>query len=381
MAEEGDRGINFSSGSPFSSFVPVAPAKVGDQVTLYNLSGGDRLAVPAMNFALNDYVWVTPDFDFAGFDFNILFDFLLIPFIWAANVLQVTGGDNYSIFYDGTPTFEEDALIGKYVHFLTGSQAGNYFLIVSNGNSVEQKDLPDLPIRWIEVHDDTDISFPMVDDNIDEYDASVGSGVATMELASEIITVNTSEVGPVWWPQHGNTPAGSDNTMSPSGRDGSWMFVYLGLLTPLHIGWQYKLEYRLNTTSGGSMSASPPGQGRIGFSVVDPTLPSGYNTGWVNDLGAAWLFEPIPDGEWHEYLIEPWREGILTLAITGNEYNDEPYLDPPYNAFIGTGDYDLYLSGAEFEIKNVRVFRYIPSPIMWRGVQVGDSFEIVDSIP
>ena len=136
MAEEGDRGINFSSGSPFSTFVKVDPAQVGDRVTLYNLSNGDRLAVPALDFVLDGRVWVTPSFDFAGFDFNIPFDFELIPLdiglVPTYTIRHLT--DDY-IIDDIKGNWTIDALIGKYIYIIAGTNAGNYYQIIDNGDN------------------------------------------------------------------------------------------------------------------------------------------------------------------------------------------------------------------------------------------------------
>jgi len=133
MPDEGDRGIVFSAGSPSSSFVEVSPAQVGDKVILYPLESGDKLAVPSLDLSLNGQTWITPSFDFAGFDWKIDFDFLLIP-------LEL-GAGYYTIRYLADDYMEDnikgdwtvDALIGKYVHIIAGANADKYYQITDNG--------------------------------------------------------------------------------------------------------------------------------------------------------------------------------------------------------------------------------------------------------
>ena len=80
-AIEGDKGIVFSAGSVYSTFTPVSTPEVGDQVMLYNLGGGQRLAVPVLTFSLGNFAFVTPSFQFAGFDFKLDWNFNLISFL------------------------------------------------------------------------------------------------------------------------------------------------------------------------------------------------------------------------------------------------------------------------------------------------------------
>jgi len=61
-------------------FVPLADTlNVGDSVAVYNLVDDTRIAVPILAFDIGDYAFVTPSFDFAGFDWKLDFDFNLIP--------------------------------------------------------------------------------------------------------------------------------------------------------------------------------------------------------------------------------------------------------------------------------------------------------------
>ena len=79
MTQPGDRGLVFAAGSPLASFSTVDPAAVGDMVILYNLGNGQQLAVPILNLQLGHYTWTTPDFQFAGFNWNLPFNFQLLP--------------------------------------------------------------------------------------------------------------------------------------------------------------------------------------------------------------------------------------------------------------------------------------------------------------
>jgi len=76
----GDKGIVFAAGSPYTTFSPVGTPGVGDKVTLYNLGNGQRLAVPVLSFSLGEFTWVTPGFQFAGFNWNLDFNFQLLSF-------------------------------------------------------------------------------------------------------------------------------------------------------------------------------------------------------------------------------------------------------------------------------------------------------------
>jgi hypothetical protein len=75
----GDKGLVFAAGSPYSTFSAVSTPAINDTVILYNLGNGQRLAVPTLWFNLGDFTFVTPSFQFAGFDFKLDFNFNLTP--------------------------------------------------------------------------------------------------------------------------------------------------------------------------------------------------------------------------------------------------------------------------------------------------------------
>jgi len=78
MVSVGDKVIVFSPGSDFAHAVELTTPEVGDTVTLYQLADNTQIAVPSLTFDLDNYVFVTPSFQFAGFDFNLDFDFKLL---------------------------------------------------------------------------------------------------------------------------------------------------------------------------------------------------------------------------------------------------------------------------------------------------------------
>ena len=201
MAEEGDHGINFSSGSPFSSFVKVAPAKVGDIVTLYNLSGGDRLAVPSMNLSLNAPVWVTPDFDFAGFDWKIPFDFLLIPFIWDSGYIIRQLTDDH-IIDNVKGDWVTDALIGKYLKMVSGTNAGKYYPITDNGDNWLSVDRPSLG-------DNSESNFYNYLEYPDYCTVMYEDGVMDVKVSNSGDGWNMATI---WWGAAVNIPGGSNVT-------------------------------------------------------------------------------------------------------------------------------------------------------------------------
>jgi len=59
--------------------VPLGNVSVGDSVILYQLKDNTRIAVPTLSFSIGDAVFNTPSFQFAGFNWNINFNFQLIP--------------------------------------------------------------------------------------------------------------------------------------------------------------------------------------------------------------------------------------------------------------------------------------------------------------
>lgn len=78
MVSVGDKVIVFGAGSDFAHAVELTTPNIGDTVTLYPLPDETQIAVPNLTFDLDNYVFVTPSFQFAGFDFNVDFDFQLL---------------------------------------------------------------------------------------------------------------------------------------------------------------------------------------------------------------------------------------------------------------------------------------------------------------
>lgn len=77
----GKRGIVFAAGSDDAKFFEVGTPAVGDLVTLYNMSDGVRIAVPVLELNADFPIFNTPNFDFAGFNWSIDFNFQLIPLL------------------------------------------------------------------------------------------------------------------------------------------------------------------------------------------------------------------------------------------------------------------------------------------------------------
>jgi len=61
--------------------VPLGDLSEGDRVLLYNLKDSTRIAVPTLSLNVGDRVFSSPSFDFAGFNWEVDFNFMLIPFI------------------------------------------------------------------------------------------------------------------------------------------------------------------------------------------------------------------------------------------------------------------------------------------------------------
>jgi hypothetical protein len=79
MTEVGDKGVVMDTFGD-KVFVPLADTlNVGDSVAVYNLVDDTRIAVPILAFDMGYHAFVTPSFDFAGFNWDIDFDFNLIP--------------------------------------------------------------------------------------------------------------------------------------------------------------------------------------------------------------------------------------------------------------------------------------------------------------
>jgi len=59
--------------------IPLNDVSIGDSVILYNLKDETRIAVPTLSLSIGSYVFNTPSFNFAGFNWSIDFNFELIP--------------------------------------------------------------------------------------------------------------------------------------------------------------------------------------------------------------------------------------------------------------------------------------------------------------
>lgn len=99
MVDVGDKVLVFAAGSEFATAVPLSTPSIGDMVAIYNLQNETRIAVPTLTFGLGDVSWVTPNFDFAGFDFKLDFNFQLIPLILgiAAGVYGIVEVPEYNM--------------------------------------------------------------------------------------------------------------------------------------------------------------------------------------------------------------------------------------------------------------------------------------------
>jgi len=117
--EVGDRGLVFSAGSDWSTYVTVAKPVVGEKVILYNLgSSGQQLAVPVLAFSLTDFTFTVPSFQFAGFDWKFNWDLFLAnfkkdDFFWRFNLHNITFIDDYGVTYgDDADPFHVRITIG-----------------------------------------------------------------------------------------------------------------------------------------------------------------------------------------------------------------------------------------------------------------------------
>jgi hypothetical protein len=81
MVSVGDKGVVMNVFGGDKMFIPLGDIEVGDTVAVYNLKDDTRIAVPILSFDIGDYAFATPSFDFAGFNWNLDFDFSLIPLI------------------------------------------------------------------------------------------------------------------------------------------------------------------------------------------------------------------------------------------------------------------------------------------------------------
>jgi len=61
--------------------VPLGNVNVGDSVILYQLKDNTRIAVPTLSLSVDSYVFNTPSFQFAGFNWSVDFNFQLIPLL------------------------------------------------------------------------------------------------------------------------------------------------------------------------------------------------------------------------------------------------------------------------------------------------------------
>lgn len=66
-------GVNYA--------VTLGGVNVKDTVMLYPLKDSTRIAVPTLSFSIGDFVFTSPSFQFAGFDWKVDFNFNLIPLV------------------------------------------------------------------------------------------------------------------------------------------------------------------------------------------------------------------------------------------------------------------------------------------------------------
>lgn len=81
MAEAtvGSKGLIIPGPDGGYQFIPVDPVEIDDKVILYPLQDETRIAVPALEFGIGDITFASPEFQFAGFDWKLDFNFNLIP--------------------------------------------------------------------------------------------------------------------------------------------------------------------------------------------------------------------------------------------------------------------------------------------------------------
>lgn len=103
----GDKVLVFAAGSEFATAVPLSSPGVGDSVILYNLKNETRIAVPTLSFGIGDFAFVTPNFDFAGFDFKLDFNMQLIPLLlaitWTDHDVRWLGPNDGLTYYGDDP--------------------------------------------------------------------------------------------------------------------------------------------------------------------------------------------------------------------------------------------------------------------------------------
>ena len=85
MVDVGDRVLVIPSFGE-NVAVPLGELSEGDKVILYTLKDETRIAVPTLLLSIGDRVFSSPSFDFAGFNFDIDFDFNLIPLAFLLDV-------------------------------------------------------------------------------------------------------------------------------------------------------------------------------------------------------------------------------------------------------------------------------------------------------
>lgn len=61
--------------------IPIDTPEVGDSVILYALKDNSQIAVPTLSFSIGDFIFNTPSFNFSGFNWNLDFNFQLIPLL------------------------------------------------------------------------------------------------------------------------------------------------------------------------------------------------------------------------------------------------------------------------------------------------------------
>ncbi|HPD11570.1 MAG TPA: hypothetical protein PLN56_11320 [Methanoregulaceae archaeon] len=124
MVRIGDRGVVLN-GEDF--YVPPS-VEVGDKVMIYTLGNGQKIAIPTLSLSLDDHVFPTPSFSFAGFDWKIDFNFSLVPLI--LNIMRIG-----EVIYVGPQI--ESRPISQYEEELIGTVFVNYGggrLFLSNYN-------------------------------------------------------------------------------------------------------------------------------------------------------------------------------------------------------------------------------------------------------
>jgi len=95
--EVGDKAL-VMPGFGENYLIPLEDVNIGDSVQLYPIGNDTKIAVPVLNFGIGNYTFISPEFNFAGFNWNIDFNFNLIPL--RLLLVLATEAHNFKIWND-----------------------------------------------------------------------------------------------------------------------------------------------------------------------------------------------------------------------------------------------------------------------------------------